>query len=91
MVPSSTSADADEFEVLARASAGSLFVSRTDVFHRGTDFVAPERSRFERATVRERELFGFPSPGDPYWNDQTVRGVQQQYPNIAMTPYEVVN
>ena len=36
-------------------------------------------------------LFGFPRPGDPYWNDQTVRGVQQQYPNIAMTPYEVVN
>ena len=112
-----------DVEILATAPAGSLFVYRTDVFHRGTDFAAPERSRFalladyqargptwagkmawpeqaqhpgfveviERATVRERELFGFPRPGDPYWNDQTVSGVQQRYPNIDMTPYGVVN
>jgi len=112
-----------EVEVLAIAPAGSLFVYRTDVFHRGTDFAAPERSRFalladyqargptwagkmawpdqaqhpgfveviERATLRERELFGFPRPGDPYWNGQTVSGVQQRYPNIDMTPYGVVN
>jgi len=38
-----------------------------------------------------RSLFGFPSPGDPYWNDQTASLVQQRYPNIDMTPYEVVN
>jgi len=112
-----------DVEILATAPAGSLFVYRTDVFHRGTDFAAPERSRFalladyqargptwegkmawpdqaqhpgfveviERATLRERELFGFPRPGDPYWNGQTVSGVQQRYPNIDMTPYGVVN
>ena len=33
----------------------------------------------------------FPPSGDPYWNDQTASDVQQRYPNIDMTPYEVVN
>ena len=41
--------------------------------------------------MRERELFGFPRPGDPHWNDQTVSGVQQRYQNIDMTPYGMVN
>jgi len=87
-VPRGTFSDV---EILATAPAGSLFVYRTDVFHRGTNFAAPERSRFERATGRERELFGFPRPGDPYWNDQTVSGVQQRYPNMDLTPYMATN
>lgn len=106
-------------EVLVTAPAGSLFVYRTDVFHRGTNFGAPGRSRFalladfqvrgpawagkmtwpneaqhpglieviERATVRERDLFGFPRPGDPYWNEQTLHDVQCRYPNMDMAPY----
>ena len=41
----------------------------------------------ERATVRERDLFGFPPVGDPYWNDETRAGVQRRYPNLDMTPY----
>ncbi len=41
----------------------------------------------ERATVRERELFGFPAPGDPYWNEQTVRDVGARYPAMDMSPY----
>ena len=41
----------------------------------------------ERATPRERELFGFPSIGDPYWNDQTLSDVQCRYPRMDMTPY----
>lgn len=41
----------------------------------------------ERATPRERELFGFPAIGDPYWNDQTLADVQCRYPRMDMTPY----
>lgn len=41
----------------------------------------------ERATPRERELFGFPPIGDPYWNDQTLTDVQCRYPRMDMTPY----
>ena len=43
------------------------------------------------ATAPAGSLFGFPRPSDPYWNGQTVSGVQQRYPNIDMTPYGVVN
>ncbi len=42
----------------------------------------------ERATPRERELFGFPAIGDPYWNDQTLTDVQCRYPKMDMAPYE---
>ena len=41
----------------------------------------------ERATPRERELFGFPAIGDPYWNEQTLTDVQCRYPRMDMTPY----
>lgn len=41
----------------------------------------------ERATPRQRELFGFPGVGDPYWSDQTIADVQCRYPNLDMAPY----
>ncbi len=40
-----------------------------------------------RASVRERNLFGFPLPGDPYWNEQTVADVGRRYRNMDMAPY----
>jgi hypothetical protein len=40
-----------------------------------------------QCTVRERDLFGFPRPGDPYWTAQTVADVAARYPGIDMTPY----
>jgi hypothetical protein len=39
------------------------------------------------ATVRQRNLIGFPRPGDPYWNAATVAGVEARYPGIDMRPY----
>ncbi|MEL7158526.1 MAG: phytanoyl-CoA dioxygenase family protein [Actinomycetota bacterium] len=42
-----------------------------------------------RASVRERDLFGFPKPGDPYWNEQTLADVGQRYPAMDMAPYRV--
>jgi len=41
-----------------------------------------------QCSVRERDLFGFPRPGDDYWNDQTRRDVAARYPGIDTTPYE---
>ncbi len=40
-----------------------------------------------RLSVRERDLFGFPKPGDPYWNDQTLADVAARYPGIDLSPY----
>ena len=106
-------------EVPVTAPAGSLFIYRTDVLHRGSDFGAPGRSRFTiladfqprgwpwtgrqawpnyannalwaetmaAMTPRERQLFGFPSPDDDYWDAQTLRDVALRYPAMDMSPY----
>jgi hypothetical protein len=41
----------------------------------------------ERATPRERAVFGFPAPGDPYWDEQTLADTQARYPRADLTPY----
>ena len=41
----------------------------------------------ERATLRQREVLGFPKVGDPYWNIETIRGVAIRYPGMDMRPY----
>jgi len=38
-------------------------------------------------TVRRRDDFGFPSPGDGYWNEQTPTDVGVWYPGMDLTPY----
>ena len=50
---------------------------------------SPERwAKFiPQCSVRERDLFGFPRPGDPYWNDETLAGVAARYPGIDLEPY----
>jgi hypothetical protein len=49
---------------------------------------SPYMERFmEDATPRQREMLGFPPPGHPYWNDETVRGVAARYPRMDMSPY----
>ena len=35
-----------------------------------------------QCTTRERDLFGFPRPGDPYWNEQTIADVALRYPGL---------
>ena len=41
----------------------------------------------ERATPRQRAVFGFPEVGDPYWDAETIEGVSHRYPNMDMDPY----
>jgi len=50
---------------------------------------APQRwaKLMPQCSVRERDLFGFPRPGDPYWNDQTLADVAARYPGMDMVPY----
>jgi hypothetical protein len=54
---------------------------------------APQRwaKLMPQCTVRERDLFGFPRPGDDYWNEQTLADVAFRYPGIDMTPYRQTN
>jgi len=102
--------------------AGSILLYKTDVFHRGSDFKGPNRSRFvmpvdfkhrgwrwqgklawpnqatgpawvdamTRMTPRQRDVFGWPPAGEPYWNEQTLRDVQARYPEMDLTPYGAV-
>ena len=50
---------------------------------------SPERwAKFiPQCSVRQRDLFGFPRPGDPYWDEQTLQGVAERYPGIDLAPY----
>jgi hypothetical protein len=50
---------------------------------------APHRwaKLFPQCTVRQRDLFGFPKPGDDYWNEQSLADVSLRYPGMDMTPY----
>jgi hypothetical protein len=108
-----------EDEVSVTGPAGAILIYKTDVFHRGSNFKAPGRSRFVmpvdykvrgwrwqgkmdwsdhtlkpgwkeamvRMTPRERDLFGWPPPGDRYWNAQTLSDVALRYPGIDLAPY----
>ena len=40
-----------------------------------------------QCTERQRDLFGFPRPGDPYWSEETLLGVAARYPGIDLEPY----
>jgi hypothetical protein len=108
-----------EDEVSVTGPAGTILIYKTDVFHRGSNFGAPGRSRFVmpidfkkrgwrwqgklawanqapnpgwkeamvRMTPRQRDLFGWPPPGDDYWNAQTLSDVALRYPGIDLSPY----
>jgi hypothetical protein len=39
------------------------------------------------ASVRQLAALGFPPPGHPYWNDETLAGVAARYPGLDMTPW----
>ena len=39
------------------------------------------------ATVRQLSMLGFPPPGHPYWNEETLAGVSARYPRLDLTPW----
>lgn len=79
------------------AAEGSRFSILVDFQVRGTTWggkmawpkQSPERwAKFiPQCTVRQRDLFGFPRPGDAYWTEETLAGVSQRYPGIDLAPY----
>jgi hypothetical protein len=49
----------------------------------------PEMDRFiQRASPRQRELVGFPPAGHRYWDQETLVGIADRYPDMDMTPYQ---
>lgn len=51
----------------------------------------PEMKRFiQWASPRQREILGFPPPGNPYWTRETLKAVALRYPKMDMTPYRTV-
>ena len=72
-------------EVSATAPAGSLMIYKTDVMHRGSDFTAPERSRF--AMLIDFQERGWPWNGKMSWPDRAQRtGMTEAI--VRMTPRE---
>lgn len=41
----------------------------------------------ERCTVRQLEALGFPPPGHAYWDEATLQGAADRYPNLDLTPW----
>ncbi|HEV2364628.1 MAG TPA: phytanoyl-CoA dioxygenase family protein [Caulobacteraceae bacterium] len=41
----------------------------------------------ERCSVRQLEVLGFPPPGHPYWDEQTLAGAAQRYPGLDLAPW----
>jgi hypothetical protein len=78
-------------------AGSSRFSLLTDFQVRGTTWggkmawpkQSPQRwaKLIPRCSVRERDLFGFPRPGDEYWNEQTVADVALRYPGMDIEPY----
>ena len=58
-------------------------------FHQWSQFgEKPEFKRFiEFSQPRQREVLGFPPPGHPYWNEETIAAVGMRYPRMDMKPY----
>ena len=36
------------------------------------------------ATAEQRSILGFPKPGHPYWNDQTISAVAARYSKLGL-------
>jgi ectoine hydroxylase-related dioxygenase (phytanoyl-CoA dioxygenase family) len=41
----------------------------------------------ERCSVRQLEALGFPPPGHPYWNEETLAGAAERYPKLDLTSW----
>jgi ectoine hydroxylase-related dioxygenase (phytanoyl-CoA dioxygenase family) len=50
--------------------------------------LSPDWHNFvQHSNPRELALLGFPEPGHPYWNKETLAGVGARYPDLDMEPW----
>ncbi len=59
---------------------------RTFTYKSGAQDAAMNRFMAE-ATPRQRELLGFPPPGDPLWTEGFIAGMATRYPGFDAEPY----
>jgi hypothetical protein len=45
------------------------------------------KQAMSQMTPRQRDVFGWPPIGDPYWNAQTLADVGVRYPDLDLSPY----
>jgi hypothetical protein len=80
------------------AEGRSRFMLTLGFKHAGHDWIGynqaqsvstgAEWTRFaERCSPRELELFGFPPPGHPIWNDELIDRTAIRYPLMDLTPW----
>jgi hypothetical protein len=72
-------------EVSVEAPAGSLFIYKTDILHRGSNFLAPGRSRF--VMLVDFQQRGWPWNGKMSWPDHAGRNAMVEA-MIRMSPRE---
>ena len=60
--------------------------ARSFTYKSGANFPAMERFMAE-ATPRQRELLGFPPPGDPLWTEAFIKGMAERYAGFDPEPY----
>jgi hypothetical protein len=41
----------------------------------------------QRTNERQLTVLGFPAPGHPYWNQESLRAVAARYPLLDMSPW----
>jgi hypothetical protein len=74
------------------------FAMLMDFMRRGTPWIGKHawahqtgrkgwNEAISRMTPAQRDLFGWPRPGDPYWTAQTLADVQLRYPHMDLSPY----
>lgn len=69
------------------AAAATWQRSRTVVSLPGAPEGPAARRFMADATLKQRQLFGFPPAGHEYWTDETVRDIAKIYPDMDISPY----
>jgi hypothetical protein len=69
---------------LAYRTAGADWVGANPWPRKGMTHWTP---LVESCSVRQLEALGFPPPGHPYWDDETLKGAADRYPKLDLTPW----
>ena len=79
---------------------GSRFLFNLGYRAAGADWVVsnpwPRKGFYEQwnplmnqCSVRQLEALGFPPPGHDYWDEATLKGCAERYPDLDLTPWRL--